>query len=488
MSRLHRTTGPADARRRRRDRVAGVVALVSLLLAGCVTRLASPTDTLPSTEAGPSTLGPDPLGVNVAAWDSLYAGSATTRVDGLIAGAGLRQLRYPGGSTADNYHWTSTSRLDPLTFDRLETAAHQAGASIFVTVNYGSGTPGEAAAWIAHATSRRDPAVTLWEVGNESYSCYETNHHLAGSPTFVRHYRPGRSACPATGEMARSYAANALPYLRAMDRADPTARIGVPWALSGAVAGGAGVTDPDTWNDVVLRGLRSRVGFVDVHWYPFNTLQGVSEQQIMDSVQRIPSVARHIRSTLGRYAPKATFTVGEANISERPTTADFDPVAALFAAATSLEWLSAGAGSVDWWDLHNNGSPAGGDFGLLSSGAGEDEPAQTPFPPYYGELMAAMLARPGSHLRSFTTATPSVFGFESDLAGQRSVLLINDDASRASTVSPTWFRPGLQLVVNTYSPATANGATPIRGSSAASTVNVPLPPESIVVLSGTPSS
>jgi hypothetical protein len=481
-----------------------MVVVAALVVAGCATTdSTTPASTsIPSTSAGPTTIGPAALGVNVNSWDPLYTGATAAVINTLMESAGVRQLRYPGGSFADEYQWSSNtdsakcpgtvtpacSRPDPLGFDLFETQARSAGASTLVTVNYGSGTPIEAAQWVAHARSIPNTAVPLWEVGNESYSCYETNQHLADSPTYVNGYTPGGSVCPATEEMARSYSVNALPYFQAMKEADPSARIGVPWAFSGAVANGAGVSEADTWNAEVLRALRSDISFVDAHWYPFNAIHGVSAQQIISSVRRIPSAADHIRSMLHRYAPRATFTVGETNISERPTTADFGPVSALFAAATSLEWLSAGAVSVDWWDLNNYGSSTTGDFGLLSSGSPETEPANSPFPPYYGEALASMLTAPGSHLRALSVAPLSSFGFESDLRGRRNVLLVNASPNRQFVVTPTWFSHTSQIHIDTYSAATSTDREPIVVSTTSSTGKVSLPAESIVVLSGNANS
>ena len=501
-----RTVMSRRARRLANLRTTGFAVLAGVavvVIVGCATTVPpSPPTTTAPPGPGPATVGPVALGVNVASWDPLYAGTNAAFVDALMKSAGLRQLRYPGGSFADDFDWSSTtdsasckgaitsscSRSDPLSFDRFAAQAHSAGASTFVTVNYGSGTPTEAAQWVAHAAGVPTSGPMLWEVGDESYSCYESNEHLAAAPTFVHGYRPGGGVCPSTKVMARSYAANARSYLVAMKHADPSAQIGVPWAFQGSVANGAGVADADSWNAEVLHALRSNVSFVDAHWYPFDTIEGVSSQQILASVRRIPFAADHIRSTLHRYAPQATFTVGETNISERPTTADFGPVSALFAAATSLEWLAAGATGVDWWDLNNFGSPTTGDFGLLSSGSPETEPADAPLPPYYGEVLASMLTSPGSRLRALAALTDSALGFESDLHGRRTVLLVNPAPNRRSLVTPGWFRPAWPTQIETYSAGTSADSEPIVGSTVSWNSRVSLPAESIVVLSGDASS
>ena len=494
---------PADRRhgglcRKGRSLAVGSLAVgMALSAGGCSTgQGGSPA---PAVQAG-RTLGPLALGVNVAAWDGAYSSTGAATINDRLRAAGLRLLRYPGGSWADEYDWStntdtsacvgpvtaSCTSTDPLGFDVFSAQARAAGASSFVTVNYGSGTPIQAADWVSHAKSTEGNAVVLWEVGNESYSCHETNDHLAQPPSSVQGYRPGGPVCPTTAVMAGSYALHSLPYLKAMKHADPSARIGVPWAFTKAEAAGSAVTDARSWNDKVLRADSPDVNFVDAHWYPFGSVSDVTGQQILDSVRRIPAVAAAMRATLERLAPNAAIVVGETDISNQATTLDFQPVAALFAAATSLEWLSQGAESVNWWDLNNFGSPGGGDFGLLSSGSPEAEPAGDPLPPYFGEQLASMLTSPGSRLTPLGTGKPTLLGFRSDRNGGRRVLLINTDASHPVTITPSWFRNGSTIETATYGASTAASPSPIVYSTTPSDSPFPLPAQSMVVLSGTP--
>ena len=310
------------------------------------------------------------------------------------------------------------------------------------------------------ASTRR--ASTLWEVGNESYACYETNQHLAGSPTYVRGYSPNGPVCPPTSVMADSFAVNAVPYLNAMKQADPTAQIGVPWAFDQAETVGAGIHDSTAWNDTVLPAVKSDISFVDAHWYPFDTVNGLSDQQILATVNAIPAAAADIRSTLQRLDPTAYFVVGETNISSVQSPLDFQPVSALFAAATNLEWLAQGAQTVDWWDLSNFGSPTTGDYGLLSSGAPETTPAGTPMAPYYGEQLASALTASGSHLEAINTGSPNLFEFESTLKKQQRVLFVNTDPNAPATIGNGWFTKGQKINLSTYSAATSGSATAHR--------------------------
>ncbi len=466
---------------------------MALVLAGC----SSTSGGAPArpTSRG-TTVGPTALGVNVASWDSIDTDLGTGTVNGLIQAAGLRVLRFPGGSWADEYDWftgtdsshctgaptVACSTSDPLAFTALSAQARAVGAASFITVNYSSGTPSEAAAWVRHARTTPGEAVALWEVGNESYSCYEANLHLAEAPTHVKDYTPGGPVCPSTAVMTASYVAHAPAYLEAMRQADPSARIGVPWAFSGTEAQGAGVVDASLWNTGVLRATGKQLGFVDAHWYPFDTTTGLTDQEILLSTRRIPAAAAQIRTTLHRDAPGASFVIGETNISERLSTLDFQPVSALFAAATSLQWLAAGAETVDWWDLNNFGSPTTGDYGIVSSGSPETEPAGTPFPPYYGEQLASQLTAPGARLQSLATGSPSVLGYQSDGGGLRRVLLVNTSPTAAISVRNRWFAPGATLAVETYAAATASGPDPIGHSSVRAGTGQKLPAESVVVL------
>lgn len=471
---------------------------VAALVAACSTPSGPP-----ATQTGSArTIGPLALGVNVAAWDSLAERVDPSTLTKLFRTAGIGVIRYPGGSWADEYDWSTnadSSRCsgavlatctasDALSFGELSAQARAADAATFVTVNYGSGTPSQAAAWVARASSGKGQAVALWEVGNETYSCHETNDHLAGSPTFVKGDAPVGTVCPSTKAMATSYAVNVVAYLRAMKKVDAAARIGVPWAFDGTESAGSGVKDASVWNATVLPSVKTDVSFVDAHWYPFDQVTGLTYQQILFSTRRIPAAATQIRKTLRRDAPGVGFIIGETNISERLTTLDFQPVSALFAAATSLTWLSQGAASVDWWDLNNFGSPAGGDYGLVSSGSPESEPAGTPFPPYYGEQLASNLTSDGSRLESFSTGSHDVLGFRSDLGHEVRILLINTAASTVHSVVNRWFGPGSTLVTLTYDPSTAGTSNPIARSTTTVGRSLALPASSIVVLSGTAGS
>ena len=508
--------------RRRRVLYVSVVAVLALAasIAGIVLAVTSGGGT---ANPSPVRLSAAPLGLNVAPWDYVYAantsaGGGVNVIQPMLKAAGIGQFRYGGGSYADYYDWRTNTNIgkclpgnatasftagcastDPLGFGQFSRQARAVGADSLVTVNYGSGTPAEAAAWVAAARAAGE-GVALWEVGNETYGCWEVNNELAGPPANFQGYKPattgaGNPTCPQTTEgaaagmrtLATSYAANAQRFLRAMKAADPDARIGVPWAFGSPVQG-ADVPDNSEWNDTVLGTDGKYVSFVDAHYYPFSFSGGTgggnpTDQQVLRALQDIPSLYGSIRAELNAHDPGASVVVGETAVSNSPTTTACTRAGALFAAGDVLSWLAAGAESVDWWDMNNYGNTSAScvkpDYGLFTSSA---PPAVET--PYYGYLLASGLAGPHALLGTLNTSDPAdVLAFQSALPdGRHALAFININTSSARTVT---FQPSgaLSGTLRTWGygagkPAVVTGTAP-----AASVANgITLPAESITVL------
>lgn len=296
-------------------------------------------------------LGSTPLAINGATWDPNFTAAAAP---GLLATAGIGLVRWPGGSYSDGYDWRTNTPGGNVTFSRFMSELAAAHAAPFVTVNYGQASlgPSVAAAWVkaAQASASYSDSTALWEVGNEDYGPWEYDTHPA----------------PHTPQ---SYAKDALPYFTAMHAADPDAQVGFPYTLTRFQSAGTGtwVPDPAAWNDTVLRQDGSQIDFADVHWYPVFGNPALTPADIMATVRKIPAAMQSVRATLNRYDPKAYVIAGESNISQTGITANEQPIAALYAAATALEFLSNGAQSYGWWDIHNTPN-MDQDFGFLSSG------------------------------------------------------------------------------------------------------------------------
>jgi hypothetical protein len=135
------------------------------------------------------TLNATMFGVNTAIWDATL--DTPDSIASLREAAPLA-LRFPGGSIADQYHWASNtsvtaSWLWPTSFKNFMHVATNLQAQVVITVNYGSGTPEEAAAWVRCANVTNHCKFQYWEIGNENYGNWEhattTSRRMTRSPT-----------------------------------------------------------------------------------------------------------------------------------------------------------------------------------------------------------------------------------------------------------------------------------------------------------------
>lgn len=130
------------------------------------------------------------------------------------------------------------------------------GAQAQICVNYGTGTPEEAAAWVKHANVDRKMGIRFWQVGNEMDGEWEE-----GGPVD-----------------ARQYATKYLAFARAMKAVDPTILVLGPTMSTMDFPGAAsGALDGTTWTEEFLRivgeaeatdKIRYLDGF-DFHAYPY---------------------------------------------------------------------------------------------------------------------------------------------------------------------------------------------------------------------------
>ena len=133
---------------------------------------AAPTTTVDvDVRAGLATVPRTAVGVNHAIWD---AELGTNAVADLLKDAGVRMVRYPGGSYADIYHWRDHTApggyVAPNTdFDTFMAGARRTGAEPMIIANYGTGTAEEAADWVRYANVTKGYDATYWTIGNENY-------------------------------------------------------------------------------------------------------------------------------------------------------------------------------------------------------------------------------------------------------------------------------------------------------------------------------
>jgi hypothetical protein len=481
------------------------LSLVVALLFVTVLSFAQQSATVSVNVASPlSAISATAYGVNTAVWDGYLLDSA---VPTLLKQADVNVLRFPGGSTADVYHWQTNSSttgtgayVNPNdTFDAFMGVAAKAGATPVITVNYGSnaagtagGDPAEAAAWVKYANVTKGYGVKYWEIGNEIYgngeygSAWEEDLHSSHTPT--------------------TYGTNVVTFAAQMKAADPTIKVGVVLTAPGNWPDGQ---SPD-WNSNVLAACGGKIDFVIVHWYP----QGPGSETdagLLGVTSQIAGMVSKLRSLITQYcgsnAANVQIWVTETNsVSYNPGKQSVSLVNGLFLADDYMTWLEHGVANVDWWDLHNGistgnnnssslyGTANYGDYGLLSSGessGGVSEPAvDTPFPSYYGLQMLSYLGKPGDTPVA-TTSNQSLIAAHAvkQANGNLSLLLINKDPSNAYNIN---------VSISGYTPASAvtgyyfgKGNTAITsgtGSISSSSFTVSSPSYSLTTLVMTPGS
>lgn len=437
---------------------------------------ATPCTALVDAKSHLGRLAPVAVGTNAAAWD---VNLVNADVVPLLTDARIGLIRYPGGSTADNYHWMTNDPDDPsqggtvpnANFDAYLSVVDATASEAMITVNYGSGTAAEAAGWVQYANeggrhyhgpvpsysgasaTGHHSRIKYWEIGNELYgdgtygATWEVNHN-AHDPT--------------------TYANGVVGYSSAMKAVDPSIRIGVVLTAPGNWPDGAtSATSPLPWNDTVLPIACDAIDFVVVHWYPQGPT-GESDAALLAAPQAgestavsytpsIPSMVATLKSEIaaycGEHASAVQVMVTETNsVSYNPGKQTVSLVDALFLDDAVMTWLENGVTSVDWWTIHNSpfagnvsptlyGDYGFGDYGIFSSGltcsnGAVEPPVDTPFPAYYGLQMLSHLGDEGDSLLSATSSSSvvSIHAVRRE-SGKLNVMLINKDPAVAYAVT-----------------------------------------------------
>ncbi|MEN3536725.1 cellulose binding domain-containing protein [Microbispora sp. ZYX-F-249] len=444
----------------------------------------TPADTAPvsvtvNTRAGLATASDTAVGANHAIWDSNLG---TNETADLLKAAGVKMLRYPGGSYADIYHWKTHTApggyVAPGTdFDTFMSGAKRTGAQPIIIANYGTGSAQEAADWVEYANVTKKYGVKYWEIGNENYgnghygADWEADDHADKSPA--------------------EYARNVVAYSDAMKAVDPTIKIGAVLTApanwpDGIVAAG----DQATWNDTVLSIAASKIDFVILHWYPPHN----DVADVLTKTAHIPDMIHLVRGQIAKHAGARAADIGIAMTEINSGIAYNTQPAALFAADAYAGLMEQGVFTVDWWNVHNGigtistvaGHTDYGDFGMLSSAGctGDvcEPPFNTPFAPYHAISMVSAFARPGDRFVRAATDEPLVAAHAVRRTnGDLAVLLINRDPDGEHQVKIGYdgFTPAAEApTVQTLT----NGATSVSTGHGGTATTQTLPPYSLTTL------
>ncbi len=388
------------------------------------------------------------FGVNTAVWDSILDTSVTTN---LLAGMGAGALRFPGGSLSDDYHWaTNTTDSNTwqwaMSFDMFAQVATTAGAQVFVTANYGSGTPAEAASWVQESNVTNDYGFKYWEIGNECYGSWETDNNTVPHDPYT-------------------YAQRFQQYYTQMKAVDPTIKVGavaVPGEDSYANNTNRPVVNPRTgqthngWTPVMLATMRSlgvTPDFLIYHRYA-QSPGDESDQGLLLSDSTWSTDASDLRQQLNDYlgaavAPSVELDNTENNsVSSNPGKQTTSLVNGLFLADSICAAMNTEFNSVIWWDLRN-GQETGnnnsatlygwrqyGDYGVVDS-ADPAGPADA-YPTFYVERLLQHFARGGDQLVSSVSDYPLLSVCAAQRTnGELTLLVVNKSASNALNANIT---------------------------------------------------
>jgi alpha-L-arabinofuranosidase len=454
-------------------------------------------------------------GVNTTIWDPEMA---TAQTFDLLTEAGISFLRLPGGSLSDEYHWlTNTSRDNTWKwasgFDKSSWLLLNRNGTGMVTVNYGSGTPEEAAAWVAYANfeagtegdagdvdigidspapgagsvparnwmtarhwanlraatpltvddglnflrlGRTQPMdIPYWEVGNENYGSWEFD-------------------LQAVPQDPVTYATRARAYIDAIHAVDPSARVGVV-----VVTG----DQYNNWTSTVLDTLDTlgtRPDFVIYHRYE----QGPgseSDAALLQAASSWPNDIADIRAKLVAAFGATDAAAIEIHVTENnsvytsPGKQSTSLVNGLFLADSLGQVMKTETAAFAWWalrngppeDSNNSASLYGwrnyGDYGILSTPSdGGSSSYYEAYPTYYAFKLMKFFASSNNSIVAATSDDDLLSVFAASSIYGTNILVINKDPddSRSANFTLSGVTPGTETYVFSYGKANDDAARP----------------------------
>lgn len=413
------------------------------------------------------------FGLNTAVWDNDFDTVANSNE---LREIGTTTMRFPGGSLSDEYNWATDMSIGQsfqwaTSFNAFMQIATNLGARAFITVNYGTGTSNEAAAWVASANITNHCNFKYWEVGNECYGSWETDSNSLPHDPYT-------------------YALRAASYIQAMKAKDPTIKIGavaVPGEDSYTNYPAESVTNPVTgqthsgWTPVMLTEFRKLGIFPDFliyHFYAEYTSSGsnsTDSDPLLLQVAGNPcptvysdwaSAAASLRQQLSDYTGTAGTNIelcvtennSDAGASGKQSTSI---VNALYQADSLGQLMKTEFNSLIWWDLRNGpiGPSSGGDFdpslyGWRTIGdLGIIDSTNNAYPTFYSEKLLQSFVRPGDSVLNASSDYTDLSAYAARKAdGALALLVINKTPTNIlnAQVSLTNFAPWTVATVRTY--------------------------------------
>ncbi|MGA9670767.1 MAG: hypothetical protein WBQ94_16270 [Terracidiphilus sp.] len=335
------------------------------------------------------------LGMNLPSWYDVV-GNATA-VNGAFTQAGIKAIRWPGGSWSDEYHWqtpnTSSNPSLPYmcannsagvpngstgwggynTFAQFVTSIVQGGNyDLALTADYGTntacsgpGNPNEGAAWAAAAVAD-GIHVSHMTVGNEEYGDWEVDLHSS------QH----------NGTTYANTVIGSNGYYSLIKAASPTTLVGVDVEPNYA-----------PWDQDVMSGAKGSYDFVEYHYYPETPGAENDTVLVQQDAQKLTTEINTVKSELAKWGtPNTPIYVGEiGGPYSNPGKQSWSITQGLYAGQVLGEMMNAGVSRLTWWigfgncngDEGNDSSSLYGwqNFGaynVFADGAGDVGPDNSP--------------------------------------------------------------------------------------------------------------
>lgn len=284
------------------------------------------------------------FGINAALWDGdlLEARGAKTQTVDYVKRIKHGIIRYPGGLRADDDHWKEILDNKDWMVDTDEFLEwmKKTDAEAMFTVNFGSGTAEEAAAWVKHTNITKKGNVKYWEIGNEIYGDWH--------PYYEKYGKDG-------GDI---YGKRAREFIVAMKKVDPTIKVAVLAVLEGE------------WNEKVLKHTADVADGIIVHHYP----QHFGEENdfaLLSSPQTIDKIYERLHKLVNKHSknkqkPLEIWLTEWNSVDFNPGLQTLSIVNGIFVADYICMLAQVGADNAQYWDIHNDITPEGGDYGYLT--------------------------------------------------------------------------------------------------------------------------
>jgi hypothetical protein len=465
-----------------------------LAIAGAATARAQATVTVDATTVVRK-VDDRMFALNTAVWDNAFKDAQTLAT---LQAVDVRFMRFPGGSTSDDYDWQTGDTVEEggsagsTTFDQFAATALATHAQVVITTNYGTGTPQEAAAWVRYSNITKGYGFKYWEVGNECYGTWEDDRQaIAHDPV--------------------TYANLAVQYIQAMKAVDPTIKIGVVADASedsynNSASNGTTrtVTNPATgvahsgWTPVMLATMAAQgvlPDFVIYHYYAQNE-GNENDAALLQAPKNWAGFATTLRSILTDYVPTGgagieLLCTENNSVSTNPGKQSVSLVNGLFMADSLGSLMQTEFNSLVWWDLHNGPGNAGnnssslygwrqyGDYGIENGdstsvqGSTINLAQHDPYPTYYVQKLLTHFARGGDKVLSATSSSTLLTSYAvARQDGTLSLLVINKDptTTNSANISINGFTPKANATVYSYGiPQDENSEENASGASAPAT-------------------